>query len=78
MLGRSRTKNGQVRCRRFAERFRIFENLISRKRKRRDRILHPLRLLVTNANQFHLRMIVRHAQQIAHVEVVEVDSNDSQ
>jgi hypothetical protein len=42
------------------------------------RIAHPLRLLVANPNNLRLQVIVNISEQVTHVEVIEVDPDDSE
>ena len=54
----------------------VGEHSLGRNAEILDGLLHPLRLLVVDADDLGMRMIGRHAQQIAHVHVVERDADD--
>jgi hypothetical protein len=41
------------------------------------RVLHARRLLVADPDDVRRRVLVHHAQQVAHVHVIEVDAGDS-
>jgi hypothetical protein len=49
----------------------LFEFKILTRRK------HSLRLFVRYPNNLGIRMVVNHSEQIAHVEMVEVDARDA-
>jgi hypothetical protein len=39
--------------------------------------LHSRGLLIANGNEFRIRMLVNHAEEIPHVEVIEVNAGDA-
>jgi hypothetical protein len=55
----------------------VRENAIRREPKFADCLLHPSRLLIANTCDFRIRMLRGHAQQIAYVEVIKIDSDDT-
>ena len=55
---------------------RIGEHAIGRQVERGDRSLHPGRVVVADARNLHVGVLMASMQQIAHVHVIEVKADD--
>ncbi len=69
-----RTKNDKVRARLLEALIDIREDALIRNAEVPDSHVHSSRLLIANANDLSLAMLRDHAEEVTHVEVIEIDS----
>ena len=72
-----RAENGEVRTRLLDAVFDIAKHALVRDGEVSDRVGHSRRLRIANADDFRVRMLVRFAQQVAHVHMFEADADDA-
>src|SRR5271165_6306849 len=77
MPRRGRAKNGEVRLGRPHATFDVAKHTLVRDGERPDRVGHSRGLRIANADDFRIRMLVRLAQEVAHVHMFETDADDA-
>ena len=77
MLRRRRAKDDDVGFRLLQAFAVVGEAPFTRDAQLANSFLHPIGPFVTDAHKLDMRMLQGHPQQVAHVEVVEVDSGKS-
>ena len=76
MFRRRRAKDDHLGLRLFQTLAVIGVALPPRDAQLADGLFHPFGVLVTDADDLDLRMLAGHAQQVAHVEMIEVNAGD--
>ena len=77
MCRRRRAEHHKVGLCRLEAGLDVGEDLVGRDREVRDRGLHALRIGVADARNLRVRVLMRLAQQVAHVHVVEIDADNA-